>query len=651
MTIRAGRLAALLLVVPLGCGGGSSGQQSADLLPPADLAAAPGGSFDQLVLSWTEPTSRVDGYELEGRANGGAWASLHAGLVPWGSIGASLDLVSTLPELTTLGFHIRSARGAARSAWSPEATFLRGIRPPPGLTATLTDVPSIQLAWSNASAVADAVVVERADADAFGQAIGAWSPLPIAFGVTSWEDRAVHELVHHAYRVRYGKGGTWSADATAFAGPVPLLAPVGLTATLEAGGVRLGWTNRSQVATRLTLTRWPSGTPVELPATATNALDPVALPWPSTRYQLDAAAPDAAGAPIASAWCALPPYEVAGPSGPLQASNPAIPSAPGLRRGGDGWFHWIGAGVSGPTVVSQQPMGPAEIHALSFASPVGWAVAIDGAGQPHAVGSTPPTGPGSPVFVHEWRTSTGWTSGVIAGYQGGGSTMVFTVDGLGRLHLLENLQHCVVVAGACTMEPVPQPAGWATSGAAALVVASDGTAAVLTTGYGATAMPIAVATRAPSGGWSVEEVPVDGGLNPEPRLQLGPGGDLGLLYHHHNPANPPVEMDVRYVERRGGAWGAPEDLGPTQFTLFGVAASSDLSRVVASTRPGTLMETDLVFWSRGPSGWTAATLGHGDNGLAAHGVLPSGKAWLLIQPSAYPFPLDPGRPWSLWEER
>jgi hypothetical protein len=282
---------------------------------------------------------------------------------------------------------------------------------------------------------------------------------------------------------------------------------------------------------------------------------------------------------------------------------------------------------------------------------VGWAVAVDGAGQPHAVGSTPPTGPGDPVFVHEWRTSTGWTSEVIAGYRGGGSTMVFTMDGLGRLHLLENLQHCVVVAGACLLEPVPQPAGWNTSGAAVLVAASDGTAAVLTTGYGATATPIAVATRAPSGGWSVEEVPVDGGLNPEPRLLLGPGGDLGLLYHHNNPANPPVEMDVRYLERRGGAWGAPEDLGPTQFTLFGAAASADLSRVVASTRPGTLMETDLVFWSRGPSGWTAATLGHGDNALAAPGVLSSGKAWLLIQPSASLFPLDPGRPWSLWEER
>ncbi len=42
MTIRAGRLAALLLVVPLGCGGGSSGQQSTDLLPPGDLGRRPG---------------------------------------------------------------------------------------------------------------------------------------------------------------------------------------------------------------------------------------------------------------------------------------------------------------------------------------------------------------------------------------------------------------------------------------------------------------------------------------------------------------------------------------------------------------------------------------------------------------------------------
>jgi hypothetical protein len=650
MKVRPSTLAgALLLAFVPGCGGGG-GQGAVDLQPPTAFTAVQGGSFDQLALGWSEPTAQVDGYELEARIGGGAFTPLHTGLVPRGSIGAVIDLVTTVPELTQFTFRIRSALGGARSAWSPEVTYLRGIRPPSGLTATLTATPTIQLAWSNASAVADSLVVERADADAFGSATSAWMPLPVSFGATTFDDASLHELVHQAYRVRYGKGGVWSSDAATSAGPVPLFAPVGLTATLVTGGVRLGWANRSLVATRLTLTRWPSGTPVDLPVASTNALDPVSLPWPSTRYQLDASAPAAAGQTVASTWCALPAYQVDGPAGPLDALNPSIPDAMGLRRGSDGWFHWMGASGAGPTVVSQDAAGVA-VHDLSFQVTVNPLLALDATDRPHAVGFMVPA-TGSRTLVHEWLGPAGWNSEVIAGYQGGGSTMVFAVDGLGRLHVLENLQHCVVSAGACAMAPVPQPAGWSSTGAASLLAGSDGTVAVITTGYGASATPMAVATRAPGGGWTVEVVPIDGGFNPEPRLVLGAGGDLGLLYHHTNPANPPGEMDARYVERRAGAWSAPEDLAPTQFTLYGAAAAPDLSRVVAFTRPGSVLGSDLVLWSRGPAGWTGSLLGHGSNGMTLLGVLATGKAWLLTQPSAgYPFPLDPTRPWSLWEER
>ncbi|HSB21281.1 MAG TPA: hypothetical protein VLD85_14835 [Anaeromyxobacteraceae bacterium] len=607
-----------------------------------------GGSFDEVIVTWTEPAAGVDGYELQGRISGGSWEAI-GGLIPRGSYGVVLQLEPTLPELTNLDFRIRSVRGGKTSAWSSEAPYLRGIRPPPGLTATLVDGPAVDLAWSNASTAADSLLLERADADEYGAITGSWSALPAAFGATAHRDAAPHELVHQAYRVRYGKGGVWSREAAALAGPVPLYAPLGLAATLVPGGVRLDWQNRSLAGTRLTLTRWPQGAPVDLATDATTFLDPIALPWPSTRYRLDVSAPPAPASPASTAWCALPAYQVAGPAGTLDALDPPVPWTMALRRSPDGRFAWLAADTAGPTVVRQGDAG-LEVHSLSFQMSVNPLLVLDAAGLPHAVGYTP--GPGPFQLVHEWLGAGGWTSEVVTGDAGGGSSLVFAVDGLGRLHLLENLQHCVVTGGACTLEPVPQPTGWATSGYASLEVGSDGTALVLTTGYGPTATPVAVATRAPGGGWSVEIVPVDGGLNPEPRLVAGPGGDLGLLFHHNNPANPPVMMDVRYMERRGGAWGTPEDLGPTQFAAYGLAAAPDLSRVVAYTRPGTLDLVDLVLWSRDASGWTGATLASGPPGQAAAGVLGSGKAWIASMPaSGEVFPFGPPQPWSLWEER
>jgi hypothetical protein len=418
-----------------------------------------------------------------------------------------------------------------------------------------------------------------------------------------------------------------------------------------ASGVQLAWTNRSRAATRLSVTRWPAGPAVEVPLDAVAFLDPVTRPWPSTRYQLDASAPAAPGQPVASTWCALPPYQLDGPAGRLDALDPPIPFTMGLQRGGDGRFHWVESTASGWRVASQGASG-IELHELGSQLGVRPFLALDGAGQPHTLGVVaPPTGPRT--FLHEWRTATGWASESVTGHQGGGSTMLFAVDGPGRLHLLEDLQHCLVTGGVCTMAPVPQPAGWSSSGSAALAVASDGTAAVLTTGYDQATgtRPVAVATRAAAGGWQVEVVPVDGGFNPEPRLVAGPGGDLGILYHRNNPASAVGELDARFVERRGGTWGAEEPLGPTLITLHGVAASADLSRVVAWTNRGDMSVFDLQLWSRGAAGWTSAPLGHGSHGMTQAGVLDGGKAWLITMPSVgYPFPLDPTSPWSLWQE-
>lgn len=646
--ILAGLLASLLAAGGAGCSKGSSPQTSPS--PPTGLTAAagPGLAFDDVVIAWTEPAEEVDGYELEGRLESGPFERLHDGLIPRGVVSGMLTLEPTVPELAGLDFRIRSARGGARSDWSTLAHFVRGIRPPTGFSATLREGAAIDLVWTNASSVADAIRLERADADAY-QATGPFAPLAITFGAAAFTDGAPHELVHHAYRLSYGKGGVWSAPVTALAGPVPLFPPGAVTAAVVAGGVRVTWTNRSTVATRVTVTRWPPGTPVELAAGATSFLDPVSTPWPSTHYTVDASAPALPGQPSGRAWCLLRPFDAAGPAGPLQASAPDFDDSIRFVRAGDGTFHWMSADISGQPVVASQGTGGVERHPLSYQVEVRPQLQLDGAGQPHALGFTVPPWPAPRALVHEWREAAGWRSETIAGYDGGGSTMEFAVDGLGRLHLLENMQHCVVTGGACTLQPVPQPSGWG-GGYGTLVVGRDGTAFVLSTGYGPEGTPVALATRAPGGGWALELVPVDPSYNPEPRVLAGTGGDAALLFQRNDPTAPPGVIEVRYLTRRGGAWSATESVGDTVFSVYDGAATPDLSRVIVRTSPGDIIDLGMALWSRGASGWTGATLASDSGGPAWMGLLDAGQAWILARPSGNLI-VDPRHQLSLWEER
>ena len=291
-----------------------------------------------------------------------------------------------------------------------------------------------------------------------------------------------------------------------------------------------------------------------------------------------------------------------------------------------------------------------ERHALSFQSRVHPDLGLDGAGQPHALGFAIPPWPAPRTLIHEWREAAGWRSETIAGYAGGGSTMEFAVDGLGRLHVLENLQHCVVMGGACALEPVPQPAGWSTgAGYGTLAVGRDGTAHVLTTGYASEGTPVALATRAPGGGWTVELVPVDASYNPEPRVIAGPGRDVAVLFQRNDAAAPPGVIEVRYLARRGGVWSATEPVGYTVFSVYGGAATPDLSRVIVHTSPGDVGSMGLVLWSRGASGWTGATLASDSGGMGSVGLLDGGQAWILARPTGY-LVEDPRHQLSLWEE-
>jgi hypothetical protein len=615
--------------------------------PPTDLSAISGGSFDAVWVRWVEPLTRVDGYELEAQAGSGAFERIHTGLIPRGATDGQVTMEPSLPELTTLGFRIRSVRDGVRSVWSPTASYLRGIRPPEGLTVTLVDGPAIDVSWTNTSTVADEVLVERTDSSSSGLSWDAsFTAMDVAFGATTLHDAAPNELVYELYRVSYGKGDVWSSSIFASAGPLPLLAPTDVSAAVApGGGVDVTWTNHSRAASSLVLTPWPPGTGVPLALDVTAWHDATPIPWPSAHYAVSVWGQLPSGVSTAAwDWALVAPFRIDGPRGPLDATSPAVAGGI-IRRAGDGTWYWLW----GDTVVSLSPSGATATHALGFTTRVNPGLELDGADRPHAVGYTRVGD--TFTFEHDWLTVSGWTSEILQGYQGGGSTMQFAVDGLGRLHIVENDAHCIVAAGRCNPQALPTPTGFAQAYASGLATAADGTAYLVLTGPMSESTAVGILTRAPAGAWSFDQVPLVTSYNPEPRLVPGPGGDVDLLFHR-NPSSGSLFSVVR-VARRGGVWSAEEAVGLTNFSLLGAVGTHDLSQLVAFTEPGAELSPDLVLWTRGPDGWSSAKVGSAcDRACAVGGlgVLDSGRAWILAQPSYTVFSADPEHTWSLFEE-
>ena len=92
----------LALVATLSCGGGSGGGSAGQPPPPpTNLVLAQGGSFDEVVLSWTPPATPVDGYSVEDSIDSGAF-TVEPALIPGNAVGADVTLDDSVPELLML---------------------------------------------------------------------------------------------------------------------------------------------------------------------------------------------------------------------------------------------------------------------------------------------------------------------------------------------------------------------------------------------------------------------------------------------------------------------------------------------------------------------------------------------------------------------
>jgi hypothetical protein len=397
----------LLVSLSVAC----SGSDAAPAAPTGFSVTQSMASFDDVFVTWTAPPGFVDGYDAEARIGDGPWESV--GSIPGDAIGGTLTFNSSAPELTRFTFRIRSVRGGKRSGWV-EAQYFRALRWPTGAQSEPVR-EGIHLSWTNTSAAATGVRVSRHFADGWR----AVADLPAT--AQSWTDGAdliVNQGIE--YGIAATAGDVEGLPVTHYAQGYPPASVFDLTATPEAGGVRLRWVNSPVAAGHeihraegLVVTYFGDLNPVTLPASATEYLDP--LPGGSWTWHVVSVYPG-----VGSPWS-----QVRGVSNPigtpaLLAGLVSLPDGSEVTTdGGEKLGFAVGSTFYPPSTGPQRLVfrGTGAPPDRDLGTNHGWAapeLAFDVGGNPHSV-VLRPTGGAPPVaLVHVWYDGAGWNEEEIA---------------------------------------------------------------------------------------------------------------------------------------------------------------------------------------------------------------------------------------------
>jgi hypothetical protein len=545
-----------------------SGCGTGDVTPAAPtqfVASQNPANFDWINFSWTPPDVKITSYEAEGRMGTGTWQSV-GGPIPPDAIGGTAELDSSVPEITDFSFRIRSVNGSRRSAWSNEAAYRRGIRWPVGGSASVVTGQGVQIDWQNISTVATAVRIERL-------LEGAWQAL-ISLSPTDTKFLDVSPPVGPStYRLITTAGTEESLPTILYCPGFPPTPVSDLTATTEASGIRIRWSNPPGRTAGLLVYRddlyfmYPVS-PL-LPAGTQEYLDPaspgvhryaVRIRFADTDVPADSATVLAVANPtgtptLLARWVDLPeqPSSVTAAARDSQGrlalalgSNYVIPYATGGQ-----WIAFLGPGA---------PSGVDLGSNFGFAAP---SVAFDPLDHPHAMVLRPVPGqPALAALVHAWHDGIAWQEEEVArrGFDDT-ATVRFTVGGGGELSAAWTIGGSAPVAEFAFRDV----AGWISDdltamqppGArlAGLEIDGSGVPTVLLQDqYGARPTLLRKA-----GAWTAEEVPFGSGSSGGfGALYVVPDG-VGVVQYRVFPPPPGsgyASSQVVTMERVSGTWSA-----------------------------------------------------------------------------------------------
>ncbi|HJV90168.1 MAG TPA: hypothetical protein VJ623_07690 [Holophagaceae bacterium] len=212
-------LALVVLVSLAGCGGG--GASDTPVPGPTDLQWEDDPGPNRYALIWkAPPAGTFDGYDLEIKVGTQAFQRANSTLIPPSAIRIHLD-VSNSPELTPFQIRMNAERGGHASAYSNTIDLKRRLNPPLYAQGSYDWTRTgLALSWAPNTSMADQVLIERVETDAYGFSIGDWAPLTtLDAPASTYLDTTAALGTWYLYRVINRKGA--DASAASFT-PAPI---------------------------------------------------------------------------------------------------------------------------------------------------------------------------------------------------------------------------------------------------------------------------------------------------------------------------------------------------------------------------------------------------------------------------------------------
>jgi hypothetical protein len=191
------RIAIIAATACVACGGDGGA--------PVLTVLAWGGNIAQ--LSWTHPTDQSEGgYSVEARIEPAPFARI--ALISPGDLGDMVDYGAFAPELANVDFRVRALPDPDGGRASNLVTLHRALQPGVlscnGSFTCYASADGFELSWTIASAVADALLLERSSD------FQTWTTLPVSYPATSYADaegaQQWYAGKHFTYRLSFSKG-------------------------------------------------------------------------------------------------------------------------------------------------------------------------------------------------------------------------------------------------------------------------------------------------------------------------------------------------------------------------------------------------------------------------------------------------------------
>lgn len=599
------------LLLAVGCGG-SGGQDGGASAPPAPsgLRIQQGSEFEVLEITWVPPAAPVDGFEGQARAGGGAWQDFGQAISPT-AIGVVVRMSTSVPEVVTLGFRFRALRGGVAGEWSPEASFQRGPRWPEAAT-TGVEPAGIRVGWSNASTQATDVRVYRLESSTSTREF-LLAEVPAT--VTSFTDPGPFApATPVGYALASVAGAVESTHVFVHSAGYPVVPVTDVTATNEAGGIRLRWRRPPLLGQSFQVHRkeglafgYFSSPLLPAPVDADEFLD-----VPPRAGGFGYAIETWIGGATASAWAQVPGFGAPAGPPPLTPSLRTLPDAVGAARDSAGRLAFA---VGGPVMAGSTPLqvsfagagAPADHfvgNGMDWAAP---GVVFDPDDRPHALFLGVPDATGDLPLVHAWYDGVAWQEEVVARRNFTSHTIRLAVDATGGLHAVWSALGPPAIAeyarrglsgwtiedlGPAVTMPVSMVSVAADGGGAPAVLLRD------------PALPRLLHRDAGGGAWSVDSPP-DRILALAPRetgwgvasIEVVPdanGARVALLVQPWTAAGPGVE-EVAF------RWSSPEPIAAIGLAAREVPqrqvawAASSIDRLALAVRTGGAWGEQVVY--------------------------------------------------------